>query len=441
MYVYDTPLNVTVLYRWRWLYSPRDSVRNPYIRPLGRTTHNNHLRGRNLKKKIKQIIQLRSANFNIPLCFIYILYSTEKKHKFKWKKNSEQTIEETDNGAPIIKKAISTAQNNGHECGIDTMAYAEELAKILYNKELKQIDPLRLKSNATDRIRNELIDQIKKAKRDIDTDKSILKRKEVINNTNQDRVKVDKMDIKNFKGTTERSTRDVVDEAYTTPNGEKITVKNTITGIKVNILELELNRGQIKESKRSKVFNSPKGRPELKYCDGRKFMENLQTEVLEIEFNEFSKGLPTISELDFAKILLRYTYLQSDQYEMYLERLLERIPEERGITFSEFKSFCQFLNTLDDFAIAMRMYTLADQPISQEEFHRAVKICTGAELSAHIVDTVFKIFDDDGDGQLSYKEFIAIMRDRLHRGFKHTSRSEGWDAFKQCVKSEMKAVV
>ena len=44
-----------------------------------------------------------------------------------------------------------------------------------------------------------------------------------------------------------------------------------------------------------------------------RFMENLQTEVLQIEFNEFSKGLPTISELDFAKILLRYTYLQSDQ--------------------------------------------------------------------------------------------------------------------------------
>lgn len=43
-------------------------------------------------------------------------------------------------------------------------------------------------------------------------------------------------------------------------------------------------------------------------------MENLQTEVLEIEFNEFSKGLPAITELDFAKILLRYTYLQSDQY-------------------------------------------------------------------------------------------------------------------------------
>lgn len=41
-------------------------------------------------------------------------------------------------------------------------------------------------------------------------------------------------------------------------------------------------------------------------------MENLQTEVLELEFLEFSKGLNTISELDFAKILLRYTQLDLD---------------------------------------------------------------------------------------------------------------------------------
>lgn len=61
------------------------------------------------------------------------------------------------------------------------------------------------------------------------------------------------------------------------------------------------------------------------------------------------------------------------RYEMYLERLLDRIPEGRGITFSEFKSFCQFLNTLDDFAIAMRMYTLADQPISQGELSSVIE--------------------------------------------------------------------
>lgn len=56
--------------------------------------------------------------------------------------------------------------------------------------------------------------------------------------------------------------------------------------------------------------------------------------------------------------------------------------------------------------------------IVSDEFQRAVKICTGSVLSDHIIDTVFALFDEDGDGKLSYKEFIAIMKDRLHRGFK-----------------------
>lgn len=69
--------------------------------------------------------------------------------------------------------------------------------------------------------------------------------------------------------------------------------------------------------------------------------------------------------MDFAKILLRYTYLDTDEYDMYLDRLLSTVKQEIGITFEEFKIFCQFLNNLEDFTIAMRMYTLADRPISK----------------------------------------------------------------------------
>ncbi|CAD1474766.1 unnamed protein product, partial [Heterotrigona itama] len=157
-------------------------------------------------------------------------------------------------------------------------------------------------------------------------------------------------------------------------------------------------------------FFGKDGTNELKYEDFKCFMENLQQEVLELEFHEFSKGREAISELDFAKILLRY--------DKYLDRILVNSHLQIGITFDEFCRFYQFLNNLDDFAIAMRMYTLADHPISKDEFQRAVKICTGSVLSDHIIDTVFALFDEDGDGQLSYKEFIAIMKDRLHRGFK-----------------------
>ncbi|XP_054271171.1 calcium uptake protein 3, mitochondrial isoform X1 [Macrosteles quadrilineatus] len=186
-------------------------------------------------------------------------------------------------------------------------------------------------------------------------------------------------------------------------------------------------------------FFGKKGNNELRYEGFRKFMENLQTEVLELEFNEFSKGSTTISEIDFAKLLLRYTELDTDAYDMFLDRLLDRVKEDDGITFEEFRVFCQFLNNLEDFTIAMRMYTLADHPISKDEFHRAVKICTGTSLSEHLVHTVFALFDEDGDGQLSYREFIAIMKDRLHRGFKITTKNEGLESFKICLRQEMKS--
>lgn len=183
-----------------------------------------------------------------------------------------------------------------------------------------------------------------------------------------------------------------------------------------------------------------KGNEDLSYDDFYRFMDNLQTEVLELEFTEFSRGMVTISEVDFARILLRYTYVHSSDYEAYIQRVQERIPHEKGISFEQFKAFCQFLNNLDEFSIAMRMFTYANQPISQDEFHRAVAICTGHSLDRNLVNAVFQIFDEDGDGQLSYKEFIAIMRDRLHRGFRsHLVKSEGWDAFKSCVKTEMRS--
>ncbi|XP_055853178.1 calcium uptake protein 3, mitochondrial isoform X6 [Episyrphus balteatus] len=186
-------------------------------------------------------------------------------------------------------------------------------------------------------------------------------------------------------------------------------------------------------------FFGRKGNQDLNYDGFYKFMDNLQTEVLELEFSEFSKGNPAITEVDFAKILLRYTYLDTDEYDMFLERLLDRVKDEKGIMFHEFKDFCRFLNNLDDFTIAMRMYTLADRSISKDEFSRAVMICTGYQLTSHLIETVFAIFDEDGDGLLSYKEFIAIMKDRLHRGFKSTP-IRGFNGFKQCLRDEMNPV-
>lgn len=49
------------------------------------------------------------------------------------------------------------------------------------------------------------------------------------------------------------------------------------------------------------------------------------------------------------------------------------------------------------------------------DFQRAVKACTGQNLNTHLIHVVFQLFDADGDGKLSHKEFIAVMKERLHR--------------------------
>ncbi|XP_067375149.1 calcium uptake protein 3, mitochondrial isoform X2 [Channa argus] len=182
-------------------------------------------------------------------------------------------------------------------------------------------------------------------------------------------------------------------------------------------------------------FFGNKGKAELKFEDFYKFMDNLQTEVLEIEFLSYSKGMPTISEEDFARILLRYTNV--DNVSGYLENVRHSMPDEEGITFEEFRSFFQFLNNLEDFTIAMQMYNFANRSIGQEEFTRAVYVATGINLTRHLVNTVFKIFDEDHDDKLSHKEFIGVMKERLHRGNGGVRVEEKFTSFKSCMKKEL----
>ncbi|XP_029363183.1 calcium uptake protein 3, mitochondrial [Echeneis naucrates] len=187
-------------------------------------------------------------------------------------------------------------------------------------------------------------------------------------------------------------------------------------------------------------FFGKKGKAELTFDDFYRFMDNLQTEVLEIEFLTYSKGMTTISEEDFAKILLRFTNVEN--ISAYLENVRQCIPDEKkqeGITFDEFRSFFQFLNNLEDFAIAMQMYNFASRSIGQDEFARAVYVATGLKLTRHLVNTIFKIFDVDHDDQLSYKEFIGIMKDRLHRGAR--VKGQRYSSFSDCVRSGVRRQV
>ena len=53
-------------------------------------------------------------------------------------------------------------------------------------------------------------------------------------------------------------------------------------------------------------------------------------------------------------------------------------------------------------------FQIAKKPVTPEEFQRAVRVTTGTPLDIRLVKLTFKIFDDDGDGQLSHGEFMKV---------------------------------
>uniref|UniRef100_A0A4W3IMG7 Mitochondrial calcium uptake 2 n=1 Tax=Callorhinchus milii TaxID=7868 RepID=A0A4W3IMG7_CALMI len=180
-------------------------------------------------------------------------------------------------------------------------------------------------------------------------------------------------------------------------------------------------------------FFGKEGKLKLQFKDFYRFMEDLQTEVQEIEFKEFSRGMKTMRREEFAAWLLHFT--EEENHKTYWENVRLRIPAGESISFEEFRAFCRFMNHLEDFAFTMNMFTKSNRPVGIADFKRAVKVVTGQELSDNVLDTVFKIFDLDGDGCLSHQEFLGAIMTRLHRGLKAPPQI-GLNGYLKCVKNE-----
>lgn len=184
-------------------------------------------------------------------------------------------------------------------------------------------------------------------------------------------------------------------------------------------------------------FFGSDGKKVLSYETFKQFVLNLQTEILELEFHQFSRGTSFISDIDFAKLLIKYTYLADEfNYDDYIERLLvtsEKNPSRNQfLTFAEFTSFMNFLYQLDDFCTAIRYYVALNPHVSRIDFHEIFKMLPGHNLSWHLIETVFNVFDVDGTGHINYRDFITVLDDRLHRGFKVNKTK--WEKFKICVR-------
>ena len=81
----------------------------------------------------------------------------------------------------------------------------------------------------------------------------------------------------------------------------------------------------------------------------------------------------------------------------------------------------------------MQFYHIAGAPIERSTMKHVAKTVAHVDLSDHLVDVVtwtrtisrqmiiistqvFTLFDNDGDGKLSNKEFVSVMKQRVMRG-------------------------
>ncbi|XP_049767808.1 calcium uptake protein 1 homolog, mitochondrial isoform X1 [Schistocerca cancellata] len=148
------------------------------------------------------------------------------------------------------------------------------------------------------------------------------------------------------------------------------------------------------------------------------FQQQLQREILSLEF--LRKGPDengNISEADFTELLLAYAGYPQKKKTRMLKRVKKAFKENaKGISKDDYLKFFHFLNNINDVDTALTFYHIAGASIDQATLKHVAKTVAHVDLSDHVIDVVFTIFDENLDGQLSNREFVSVMKNRLLRG-------------------------
>ncbi|XP_044153925.1 calcium uptake protein 1, mitochondrial isoform X3 [Bufo gargarizans] len=146
------------------------------------------------------------------------------------------------------------------------------------------------------------------------------------------------------------------------------------------------------------------------------FQRKLQHDVLKLEFERHDPVNGRITERQFGSMLLAYSGVQSKKLTLMLKQLKKRFKDGEGLAFPEVENFFTFLKNINDVDTALSFYHMAGASLDKVTMQQVARTVAKVELSDHVCDVVFALFDCDGNGELSNKEFIAIMKQRLMRG-------------------------
>ncbi|KAL0112481.1 hypothetical protein PUN28_012063 [Cardiocondyla obscurior] len=148
------------------------------------------------------------------------------------------------------------------------------------------------------------------------------------------------------------------------------------------------------------------------------FQQQLQREILSLEFerrNPDEHG--NITEVDFTELLLAYAGYSAKKKAKMLKRVKKTFKENpKGISKEEYLKFFHFLNNINDVDTALTFYHIAGASIDQATLKHVARTVAHVDLNDHIIQVVYTIFDENMDGQLSNREFVAVMKNRVLRG-------------------------
>jgi len=149
------------------------------------------------------------------------------------------------------------------------------------------------------------------------------------------------------------------------------------------------------------------------------FQRSLQEEILALEFRRKDhENVGRIPEKEFADLLIAYAGFQPKKKARMLRKVRKAYDEESspGVGLTDYLNFYQVLYSINDIDTALTFYHIAGAPIERDTMKHVARTVAHVDLSDHLVDVVFTLFDTDGDGKLSNKEFVSVMKQRAMRG-------------------------
>merc|ERR1712037_657353 len=157
-----------------------------------------------------------------------------------------------------------------------------------------------------------------------------------------------------------------------------------------------------------------------------KLQSDLIDDVLEMEFTRYVDSTKeNMSETDFCRHLLYSSSISQKRKEKMIKLVeAEFKGKSDGISFESFKTFYNVLFGGADLERAMFFLDSENQGVTRDEFGKVANWVVGTQVDPHVIEVVYCLLDEDGDRNLSTKEFNPVLFSRRHsRGFQNGALS------------------